>query len=496
MKKSKKVIETIKKHDNIFILIIILISTLVTFKAKIESGDEIWTFQNIYKMYNGYKIYNDANVIQTPLFFYIGKILFEIIGANILTHRIYNIIIQTSLLLITYTLLKQLKINKKISILLIIYLILQRNYGSILMQANYNTLAILFFVLGILIQTKKYKHNNIIQGIILFLVTLSKQNIGILYGLAIILNEITQKSKIKEKIKNIAVQLAISTICIIITLAYFNSQGYLNNFISYTILGIGEFAGKNTSIGIDNIIETISLLAINLIVSRIFIKKEEKLKTTKEEKENLIMLNCYAIPLTLSMYPIFNQAHYIGGIYVTYILFTYIINIMLKRIEIKSINKIINILVIIGITVSCSYSTYSFVKWEIGIKDEKYPFSPNQPFYGGLIEQEQLENINKITEYIRNSESKVIVLSNKAALYMIPLKQSNGEMDLPFKGNLGKEGENGLIQKLKAMKNVRILLEKEDTNDGWQESKIAKEYIKNNWKKEGEIEEFYIYKQN
>ena len=33
-------------------------------------------------MYNGFVIYKDANVICTPLFFYIGNLLFRVLGAN------------------------------------------------------------------------------------------------------------------------------------------------------------------------------------------------------------------------------------------------------------------------------------------------------------------------------------------------------------------------------------------------------------------------------
>ena len=40
----------------------------------VVSNDELWNFQNIYKMINGYTIYNDSNVIITPIFFYLNHV--------------------------------------------------------------------------------------------------------------------------------------------------------------------------------------------------------------------------------------------------------------------------------------------------------------------------------------------------------------------------------------------------------------------------------------
>ena len=99
----------------------------------------------------------------------------------------------------------------------------------------------------------------------------------------------------------------------------------------------------------------------------------------------------------------------------------------------------------------------------------------------------------KITEYIDSSEKRVIILSNQAAVYFIPLKISNGFMDLPFLGNMGKDGEDELIKQIQEMENVQFLIIKEDEELFYQESKKANEYIRNNLALVGEIEEFDIY---
>ena len=76
---------------------------------------------------------------------------------------------------------------------------------------------------------------------------------------------------------------------------------------------------------------------------------------------------------------------------------------------------------------------------------------------------------------------------------MIPLKSSNVEFDLPFRGNLGKNGEGGLLQKIINLKDTYILLDRNEKDVIYQESEIVRDYIKNNFEKDGEIEEFDIY---
>ena len=66
-----KVKKFVEKHDEIFVTILIFIMSLgYSLYIKTLAGDELWNFQNVYKIYNGYKIYVDANVITTPISLY------------------------------------------------------------------------------------------------------------------------------------------------------------------------------------------------------------------------------------------------------------------------------------------------------------------------------------------------------------------------------------------------------------------------------------------
>lgn len=189
--------ENIKKHDNLILWIVITIfSAVAIFAVRLRTGDEIWNFANIYKMVNGYQIYKDANVIITPIFFIIGEIFFKILGANYFAFRLLDILIYSTMILIVYNILKQLKIRKRNALLytLIIHYFM---YTIVHGGANYNVLAIMFVLLGIYI-TLKYSNTKrfiILNGIIIYLIIFTKQNIGAYYLLGTILMRIFKQAK-------------------------------------------------------------------------------------------------------------------------------------------------------------------------------------------------------------------------------------------------------------------------------------------------------------
>ena len=449
-----KIKKLIKKHDNIFVIMLIFLSIFgITLNTSITNTDELWNFQNIYKMYNGFQIYKDANVIDTPLFFWLGELLFKIFDANFFIFRFYNILIMVTIYLVTYLIFKELKIPKKVSIICILALIVYKNFGMTLIQANYNTMALMFCLIGILINMKKY---------------------------------------FRIKIKNLLKEFFIFAVFLTILILYFYINNNLYNLISYTVLGIREFAKENILIEYSSFIAMLSIISINLILTRFF-TKSKKVKLNEIEKQNLILFNCFSIPLVLIMFPIFNMAHYLIGIHVSLILFIYLIKIIINRIDLKINPKIISSAALVGCIITITISSVYFYSWNTTINSESYEVDKNSPFYGGIITKELIDNISNIVSYIKNEEENVIVLSSKAALYMVPAKRSNGMMDLPFKGNLGKDGEKGLIKTIENMTNIKILIEKDDSKLIYQESKRVRQYIIDNMQKIGEIEEFDIY---
>lgn len=242
--KNEKLKQFIIKHDELFfILIFFIIIFGITIYIKTDPTDEVWNFQNIYKMYNGYKIYVDANVITTPLFHFIGVIVFKLFGANFFVFKLYGILINILLFFGVYKILKSLNISKLLSIFfsIILFMAQMNVYHN---TSNYNNLCLLFATYGLLvaINREKFSCNKfvLIESLITFLIILTKQNIGIIYLFSIIIYNLLFENK--YRFKNILKIIIINLLLMAIFIAILNKYEILEGFISYTILGIREFA--------------------------------------------------------------------------------------------------------------------------------------------------------------------------------------------------------------------------------------------------------------
>lgn len=485
----------IKKYFNkekIFCIVFIVLAVATfSFNIMIDANDELWNFSNIYKMYYGEEIYKDCNVIVTPLFFYIGEILFKLLGANYLVFRLYNLILYTILFYLIFKLLKKLEISnvKIITYLIIIYFTICL---CIPIGANYNILAFIFALLGVIynIDKKDKKQRKLeifFQGLILFLVFMSKQSIGLLYLCAIVLINMIEQNNLKIKLKKIFQILVIFSFMILSYIIYLYSKGVIAEFINYTVLGLFEF--KDNNILFDGYIWMFLVEIIVSILIIITLRRNKKLINPKI-KDNISTLMCFSIPLLLNSYPIFNGGHVLLSSIFTMITIIYFIDkilltdLMNNKVLIKVL-KIFNVISMVVIIVLFGMINLSYIK--------VLQNNTHNIYYGGIIKDPN--NIQNITNYIneqKNNGIDVKILSYKASLYNNILKINNGKFDLPFYGNLGIEGINGIIDEINNLKNTNILITKE--NIKYQESQKLRDYIINNYEKIGEIEEFYIYK--
>ena len=82
--------------------------------------------------------------------------------------------------------------------------------------------------------------------------------------------------------------------------------------------------------------------------------------------------------------------------------------------------------------------------------------------------------------FLKNKENNIDtkILSFDAMCYTILTDDNNNNFDLPFLGNLGKNGEEGLIQEIQQLKNTKILIKTNEEDVFWQESKKVRKYIK------------------
>ena len=200
--------QKIDKQNLLVLVLIVLAVSAFCLNVEFDINDELWNFSNVYKMSIGFEIYRDLNVIITPLFFYIGNLLFNVLGSNYLVFRIYNVLISTMFYYLTYKLFGVLKMDKKLSKIYLIVCVLV-TCPLIKQGANYNILVVNFVLLGIIFYIKHQNNsikNNILQGIMLFLVFLTKQNVGAFYVIGLIITKVfetlEQKKNVKIKKKN------------------------------------------------------------------------------------------------------------------------------------------------------------------------------------------------------------------------------------------------------------------------------------------------------
>lgn len=268
---------------------------------------------------------------------------------------------------------------------------------------------------------------------------------------------------------------------------YFN--GNLYNFINMAFLGIPEFAIKNISLYANNAM--ILIFQILMLLFSFFIIIYKKTPLEEKIKNNIKLIFCVGLLFSLISYPIFNTAHLLLGNIFIIICFIYIIeNILLKEILVKSkiINGINVLLIIIFATISICYSYKNLFIL-------KSDYNYNHPYYGVKIDLETKKSIEEICNYIKQNKANginTVIISCKSNLYMNVLKFNNNKLDLPFVGNLGRDGEDGLIQEIENIKNTYILISK----DGkiMQESEKTLKYITDNLEKIGVINNYYIYK--
>lgn len=462
----------------------------------VTSNDELWNFQNIYKMINGYKIYNDSNVIITPIFFYLGAIFLEVFSAKFVVFRIYNIISVIILFVISYKIMKKLDLSKNL-IAVYLSLLFLLMFQSIVAGANYNTLGCIFILLGIYLYITK-KSTNFKQGLLIFLVFFTKQNTGIFYALSVIIYELFEnklsKKYILDQLKKFIFFLMPSSL----VLLFMHFNGNLEGFINYCFGGLFEFGGSNLVFTAAPFYYALPLSSIGIYIFTI-LKKDTIFKTFKDNFwYTLKLLFIFALVNTFTVYPIFNSSHFIYTFpYHLIFIFYYLDTLILKEIfdEDKyyiygKIFALTILVLLLGRTLLYFFYDYDLIS--------KYR-SRNTPFDNLYSYTDTMIKTNDLKEYILEQEKQgitVLICSHDAAFPMIELKKSNGMYDLLFNGNLGYKGKDKVYSDIDNLKNTEFLVVTNEEDIFVQEPQEIRKYIMDNLELKGQIHNYSIYSTN
>lgn len=336
----------------------------------------------------------------------------------------------------------------------------------------------------------------------------TKQSIGITLAVVVVgykLLFVKNKEQFKEYIKVALIRIIGILLPVIILIIYLMCNNALIDFINYAILGIKTFSNKISYVTLfdSDKIEICVLAAvvpISIIATSIILIIENIMKKENRETLKLLTILVYSLSIIIVMYPISDEIHFLIGGLIAIIGLIYIIFLLSKRvynrIKIKNKFKIYKLYTSIICIIIFSFileiglvNIYNYIKVEKNIEILHYK---NIEISDGLVNR-----INAIDNFILEKEKenkKVYILDAEAAIYMIPINKYNKDYDMFLKGNIGKDGEQGQIEKIKnKSENEIVLIRKPEFKPNWQSPLDVINYIRKNLEKIGEISIFEIY---
>lgn len=499
MKEESKKIKLFK--DILVLAVIAIVAVSAIFTKPISNLDEIWNFNFSRNVADGLVPYKDFNIVQMPLLAVICGIVFKVFGAELIIMRCMAVILMCLIFFMSYKVLKKLLPTNVTLFVFAIFLPLYKN----VMCIDYNYAVLLIALILLFIELKNVKEDtfkysfryNFILGIVAGIAILFKQTTGIAVAMACVgykIFEIRKKEEIKEFLKIAFTRVLGVIIPVICFVVYLAANGAVLDFINYAILGIRTFSNK---ISYSSLLESgkISYLATIVPVALVMMFVLLFKKNTKRE---LYVLFAYAISTFIVAFPISDEIHFLIGSMISFIAISYMIyECVMENFEPESSAKLKKMTYII-----INFASIFFLLvllWKSLLEIEyKYVLVEKETelqHFKNIPEDNDLkEYIKEVDEYILQEQSngkKVYILDASAAIYYIPINQYNKDYDMFLKGNLGGNGEDGIIDRINNEKNAIYLLKKSGLN--WQNPNKVREYIINNLNSNGDILYFWIF---
>lgn len=387
------------------------------------------------------------------------------------------------------------------------------------------------------------------QGILAGLAVCTKQSIGFFVAIATVIYpfleiNVSKKEKIfsKQKMKQVGFRICGIAIPGILLVLYLSVNGAWNDFISYAVKGISTFSNSipyNMLYKENTIIEILARIlpfAIGLEILLIlifFIKDLKKAREinelnnvegkglTSDFKSIIKILTVYSLPMLIVIYPISDRIHFLIGSLMTWLEIFFIVFCVIKKLiytrksgnkELDSgktkFNKISSkilsfnwsfifksIIMVIGILIFDFILLVTCNNLAIYMQED---LNQDVLHYHGIEISENLkERMKAIEEFTAKKESqgkKVYILDAEAAVYNIPIEKYTKNYDMFLKGNIGKDGEEGIIDKIKSnSENVIYLIKQDSYSLNWQTPTKVIDYVKNNFKKIENVDIFTAY---
>lgn len=194
---------------------------------------------------------------------------------------------------------------------------------------------------------------------------------------------------------------------------------------------------------------------------------------------NQKILLTYACVMLLIVYPIVCSDHSKLALTFSVISFAYYIDKNTRN----KYEKIKQILALLAVGYMGIAGIYNIIQWKNNLITDT-----NNPFFGAKYNENMDIRITAVTDYMKESEKRVIIVSPKASVFNLPMGINNGILDLPLKGNVGKNGKEKVLEEIKKLGDVKIILTKYRTYQEYQE---VYEYVRENYEKVDTILNWY-----
>ena len=226
-------------------------------KDEITDLDELWNYNTARAIMHGLIPYKEISMITTPLLPFIVSIILKIFGDKLVVFRIVGAILLTAIFFLSYVLSYKLTKRRIIGVITSLTLILLYK-NELAIDYNYFILMIMMCV-QILevkkiesiekskIKNKKIDMYDVIIGILLGLAICTKQTIGTIISITVILSElilVENKQTFLKYIKASIVKIISMLSVVMIFLLYLLITNSITDFINYAILGIRTFTNK------------------------------------------------------------------------------------------------------------------------------------------------------------------------------------------------------------------------------------------------------------
>ena len=497
----------------VFFGLFLMICPIILSKP-LNNLDEIWNYNFAKNIADGLIPYRDFNMITTPLLPMISGLFLNIFGNELIIMRILAIFLCTFILFLIFKILKKLKITFIYNLLFVflLFLLLQDyfcidyNFGVLLITLILIYLELNYYEKNKYYFSKKYLFHFLI-GILSSCCILLKQSTGFFIALTSIIYPIffiKNKMDFKNYLKIFFIRILGILIPIIFLIIYLFINNAFYAFIDYSIFGIKTFSNSIPYINLINSKHlNIKLLSIFipifiLIVGIYLLKKKEK---------KLFCFYLYSIASLIVIFPISDTIHFLIGITPFLILFYYLFlqfllflfNKIINRCNFKN-SKIIKIKIFI-IELLKSFVALFLVIYLITsvlllnnyFNDNTKNHSFNHYQYIPINSQ-LVEKINLIDNYILSEQNPVYILDAEAAIYMVSLDKYSKNFDMFLKGNIGSNGENGIIEEISHFQSGnKLLIKKDESKMNWQTPMKVIHFVQTNLNKIGEISIFDIY---